>query len=159
MASYDMEEEHIPEERIEEFREAFSLFDEDGNGEIAIDELIKTLQSLGKNPSQEEINELVRDFDANGDGVIDFEEFKVLMLKKMKNTDSAEDITDIFHCLDIRHHGYFTARDLHAVIVGLGESFTVDEAEELVNDTKTEHPGKINYDDFCHLVKTLTGRQ
>jgi Ca2+-binding EF-hand superfamily protein len=78
--------------------------------------------------------------------VIDFEEFKVLMLKKMKNTDSAEDITDIFHCLDIRHHGYFTARDLHAVIVGLGESFTVDEAEELVNDTKTEHPGKINYD-------------
>ena len=81
-----------------------------------------------------------------GDGVIDFEEFKVLMLKKMKNTDAAEDITDIFHRLDIRHHGYFTARDLHSVIVGLGENFTVDEAEELVNDTKTEQPGRINYD-------------
>lgn len=51
---------------LPEFREAFTLFDKDGDGEIDIDELVKTLKSLGKNPSQEEINELVRDFDANG---------------------------------------------------------------------------------------------
>ncbi|XP_053388872.1 uncharacterized protein LOC123524074 [Mercenaria mercenaria] len=149
-------EEHISEEMIEEFREAFTLFDKDGDGEIDIGQLVETLKSLGQNPSQREIDELVREFDANGDGVIDFDEFKVLMYKKMKNTEDTDDIRDIFQCLDIRKHGYFTAKDLHSVTVRLGETFTMDEAEELVNGTVTEEPGKINYDELYYRLMCMT---
>lgn len=79
--------------------------------------------------------------------MIDFDEFKVLMYKKMKNTDGAEDIKHIFESLDLYDQGYFTAQELHRVVLKLGENgFTLEEATELVNATATQERGKVNYE-------------
>ena len=44
----------------------FSLFDKDGDGSIATRELGPILRSLGFNPSDAEVAELVNDFDPDG---------------------------------------------------------------------------------------------
>ena len=41
------------------------------------------LRSLGQNPSEESVCELLEEFDFNGDGAIDFEEFLLLMAEQM----------------------------------------------------------------------------
>lgn len=43
------------EDQIEEFKEAFGLFDKDGNGTITASELGVVMKSLGKNPTHEEL--------------------------------------------------------------------------------------------------------
>ena len=45
------------EELIAEFKEAFSLFDKDGDGTITTDELGTVMRSLGKNPSEAELQD------------------------------------------------------------------------------------------------------
>eukprot|EP00927_Polykrikos_kofoidii_P008326 TRINITY_DN13455_c0_g1_i1.p1 TRINITY_DN13455_c0_g1~~TRINITY_DN13455_c0_g1_i1.p1 ORF type:complete len:932 (-),score=187.23 TRINITY_DN13455_c0_g1_i1:327-3122(-) len=56
---------------------AYSVFDQDGDGDITISELLNG-RMLG-NLSQDEIVKMVEDLDTNGDGKIDFEEFTDMM--------------------------------------------------------------------------------
>ncbi|WAR09498.1 CALL3-like protein, partial [Mya arenaria] len=140
--------EHIPEQIVEEFREAFGLFDRDGDGTISVQEFVDTLRSLGQEPSQMEIDEMIHKIDRNGDGVIDFEEFKRLMYHKMKHTDGSEEIKDFFLVLDRDSSGYFTADDLYKVITGVGEMISLEETIELVAATGTKDKGQVNYEDM-----------
>ncbi|KIH53430.1 EF hand, partial [Ancylostoma duodenale] len=44
----------LTEEEIEEFKEAFLLFDKDGNGTISTKELGIAMRALGQNPTEQE---------------------------------------------------------------------------------------------------------
>ena len=53
----------LTDERVEEFKAAFQLFDKDGDGTITSKELGTIMRSLGHNPSQEELQKLVAETD------------------------------------------------------------------------------------------------
>jgi calmodulin len=44
---------------VEEIKEAFALFDKNGDGTISSDELGTVMRNLGYNPSEEELRELI----------------------------------------------------------------------------------------------------
>lgn len=78
----------LSEEQIAEFKEAFSLFDKDGDGTITTKELGTVMRSLGQNPTEAELADMINEVDADGNGTIDFPEFLTMMARKMKDTDS-----------------------------------------------------------------------
>uniref|UniRef100_A0A8D0EI66 EF-hand domain-containing protein n=1 Tax=Strix occidentalis caurina TaxID=311401 RepID=A0A8D0EI66_STROC len=88
--------ERLSEEKIAEFKEAFSLFDRDGDGCITTKELGTVMRSLGQNPTEAELQDMVGEVDADGSGTIDFPEFLSLMARKMRDTDSEEEIREAF---------------------------------------------------------------
>jgi calmodulin len=45
----------LPSEKLQEFREAFNLFDKDGDGTISAKELVVVMRSIGIQPSEEEV--------------------------------------------------------------------------------------------------------
>ena len=49
-----------------ELREAFSLFDKDGSGTISNEELEVVMKSLGQNPTEEELEEMIKEVDVDG---------------------------------------------------------------------------------------------
>lgn len=49
-----------------EFKEAFSLFDKDGDGTISSKELGTVMRSLGQNPTEALLQEMVNEVDADG---------------------------------------------------------------------------------------------
>ena len=65
----------IPENRIKDFREAFEIFDKDKDGYITAKELIQVMKSLNQDPSEQEINEMIKQVDLDNNGRIDFNEF------------------------------------------------------------------------------------
>jgi Ca2+-binding EF-hand superfamily protein len=63
----------------EKLKGAFALFDKDHNGSISAQE-IKQVLGVGKKFGNESIfDEIIKEVDINGDGVITFEEFKIMM--------------------------------------------------------------------------------
>lgn len=51
---------------ISEFKEAFSLFDKDGDGTICSKELGTVMRSLGQNPTEAELQDMINEVDADG---------------------------------------------------------------------------------------------
>lgn len=59
-------------------REAFKVFDMDGNGFIDKHELKYVMRRLGENLSDDDLKAMFTEADLNGDGLIDFDEFSRL---------------------------------------------------------------------------------
>lgn len=55
-----------------------------GIGTITTKELGTVMRSLGQNPTEAELQDMINEVDADGNGTIDFPEFLNLMAKKMK---------------------------------------------------------------------------
>jgi calmodulin len=60
-------------------REAFKVFDKDGNGFISAADLRRVLTNLGEKITDEEVEDMVREADTDGDGRINYEEFVKMM--------------------------------------------------------------------------------
>lgn len=55
---------------LSEFKEAFSLFDKDGDGTITTKELGTVMRSLGQNPTEAELQDMINEVDADGENLI-----------------------------------------------------------------------------------------
>lgn len=59
----------------DQIKEAFFTFDMNGNGYIGVAEIRFVLDALGEDVTDEEIDEMVRMLDVDGDGQVNFKEF------------------------------------------------------------------------------------
>ena len=136
----------LTEEQIAEFKEAFSLFDKDGDGTITTKELGTVMRSLGQNPTEAELQDMINEVDADGNGTIDFPEFLTMMARKMKETDSEEEIREAFRVFDKDGNGFISAAELRHVMTNLGEKLTDEEVDEMIREADIDGDGQVNYE-------------
>ncbi|KAJ3382899.1 hypothetical protein HDU84_003964 [Entophlyctis sp. JEL0112] len=142
----------LTEEQIAEFKEAFSLFDKDGDGTITTKELGTVMRSLGQNPTEAELQDMINEVDADGNGTIDCPEFLTMMARKMKDTDSEEEIKEAFKVFDKDGNGFISAAELRHVMTNLGEKLTDEEVDEMIREADVDGDGQINYEEFVKMM-------
>lgn len=138
----------MSEAEIDKLWEAFQVFDEDGSGEISLDELGAVMRSLGQNPSKAQLQEMIQDVDVDGSGSIDFEEFKALMISQQGDRESLLRLA--FSVFDEDGSGYICAKELHNVMSQFG--LTDEELEEMIKEVDRDGDASINFEEFCQLV-------
>jgi calmodulin len=74
-----------PAETEEALRQAFRVFDRDGDGTISTSDLRYFMVTLGEKLSEDEADEMIRMLDEDGDGRVQWEDFARL-LKSSVNT-------------------------------------------------------------------------
>jgi len=135
-----------------EFKEAFDEFDKDGSGTISTKELLQVMRSIGQNPTEDEILELVMESDLNGDGTIDFQEFLEMMKRKSSETDQTEALKEAFKIFDKNRNGYIEAKELKAVTTTLGQALSDEEFCEFWNEADANSDGKLDYEEFIKMM-------
>jgi calmodulin len=134
------------------FKENFTLFDKDGTGHIDQSELGTVMRSLGKNPTEAEISEMLSLLDGDGSGNIDFTEFLHLMAKDRQEAKTAQAIAEAFTMFDKDQNGLVSAKELSRILTSLGEKMTIEEATECINDVDVDGDGNVNYEDFITMM-------
>ncbi|XP_041364814.1 calmodulin-A-like [Gigantopelta aegis] len=142
----------LTEEQIAEFKEAFSLFDKDGDGTITTSELGIVMRSLGQNPTDAELQDMINEVDTDGNGTIEFEEFLHMMSRKMPETDNDEELREAFRVFDKDGNGYISAAELRHVMQNLGEKLTDEEVKEMIREADLDGDGMVNYEDFMEYA-------
>ncbi|KAL5007930.1 hypothetical protein ScPMuIL_013511, partial [Solemya velum] len=152
--TYIFQAETLDEEQVDEFREAFSLFDKDGDGTITTKELGTVMRSLGHNPTESELQDMINEVDADGNGTIDFSEFLAMMARKMKDQDTDEELKEAFRVFDKNGDGYISASEFQHVMASLGETLSEKEVDEMIREADLDGDGLVNYDEFVKMMTT-----
>ncbi|WOL19637.1 calmodulin-1-like [Canna indica] len=145
----------LSQDQITEFQEAFCLFDKDGDGCITLDELATVIKSLGQNPTEEELQEMIQEVDADGSGTIEFGEFLNLMARKMKESDVEDELIEAFKVFDKDQNGYISATELSNVMINLGEKLTDEEVDQMIREADLDGDGQVNYEEFVRVMMAV----
>jgi calmodulin len=79
-------------------------------------------------------------------------EFLTMMARKMKDTDSEEEIREAFKVFDRDNNGFISAAELRHVMTSIGEKLTDDEVDEMIREADQDGDGRIDCestDIFC----------
>ena len=88
------------EEELEEFKDAFSLFDKDGDGTITAKEIGHVMKSMGIHFTDKDLQDMMDEVDTDGSGEVDFDEFVDLMARKRGDAQQEEEINEAFKIFD-----------------------------------------------------------
>ena len=146
----------LSNEEIENCRVAFEKFDKDGSGSISDWELRAMLQSMGQDPSDEELFDMIAAVDEDGSGEIDFGEFCMVIANQKAASDARNDESDTIDAFialggAADKTGQVSADKLRSIIKDFG--LTID-IERLIREVDTDHSGFIDYQEFAVMMKS-----
>ncbi|KAJ3215255.1 calmodulin-like 3 [Dinochytrium kinnereticum] len=145
----------LSQEQKDYYKEAFHLFDKDHNGFIDIEELRDVMISLGIPHTPEDLQGMISKVDVDNTGTIDFEEFLVMIenFGSFAVFKTERQIKEAFDAMDSDNNGYISAADLLAVLSGLGEELSGEEALEMIRHADLDGDGQVSMEDFKKLLK------
>ncbi|CAN6309590.1 unnamed protein product [Urochloa humidicola] len=147
--------EHLAHGQIAAMEEAFAFFDKNGDGLITIEELRVVLESLGQNNTTCELQCMIAEVDADGDGAINFSEFLKLMEFKPNDTDSEEELKVAFRMLDMDEDGFISEAELCHIMYNLGCNLNGDEVRAMMREADTDGDGRVSYEDFKQIMRRI----
>lgn len=136
--------------RIREIRDAFSIFDKDGDGTISAAELGAVMRSLGMDPTPRDLERLMKAVDTDGSGVIEFQEFLDLMSEN--NEISEEDIMDAFRLFDKDGNGSINKTEIRYVVNSIGMRLSDEQIDDMIRVADKDGDGDISYVEFIKLM-------
>jgi len=139
-------------DQVREYREAYKLFDRDGDDLVTWQELGNVMRSLGQNPTEDELKDMVNEADDNGNGYVDFDEFLVTMTKKVKEADSGDEFREAFRIFDTQGDGFISVEKLKHVATTLGETLTDDEINEMIREADKDDNGIVDFNEFVDMM-------
>ena len=86
----------------------------------------------------------------NGD--IEFEEFVNLVVKRMSEPLTTEELRDALSIFDKNEDGYITADELHSQLTALGDKLSIEEAQAFIADADPESSGRLRLEDLANML-------
>jgi len=81
-----------------------------------------------------------------------------MMARKMKDTDSEEEIREAFKVFDRDNNGFISAAELRHVMTSIGEKLTDDEVDEMIREADQDGDGRIDCTSTVHCSMCNTDK-
>ncbi|XP_049932757.1 calmodulin-like protein 7 [Nymphaea colorata] len=157
--------------RDADLRRVFAIFDHNNDGFITREELKESMENVGLFLSDEELESMVRNLDADGDGCLDLEEFCVLYEsmtgggkggtgdEESKGVGEAtmvvgdDELKEAFDVFDVNGDGFISVEELSLVLGSLRLKNGWRECKEMIQKVDLDGDGRVNFQEFQKMMK------
>jgi Ca2+-binding EF-hand superfamily protein len=147
-------ENKFSQERLQEMREVFTMFDQDNSGTLDVGELRDVMKSVGLAPQDSEIRTMIAEVDGDGSGTIDWANFLYLMSKTTVDAENQQRLAfEFFLAKGDRTNRIYKERFV-SQMQRLTSEFSKEELEAMMVQAKCEDhdTSYITYREFVKMM-------
>ncbi|XP_028701454.2 myosin regulatory light chain 10 isoform X1 [Macaca mulatta] len=135
--------------QIQEFKEAFTIMDQNRDGFIDKEDLRDTFAALGRiNVKNEELEAMVKE----APGPINFTVFLTMFGEKLKGTDPEETILHAFKVFDTEGKGFVKADVIKEKLMTQADRFSEEEVKQMFAAFPPDVCGNLDYRNLCYVI-------
>ena len=118
------------------------------------------MRSLGQNPTDAEVQDMINEVDVDGSGAMEFPEFCVMMVKKMAESDTENEVREAYRVFDKDRDGFISRAELRMIFAALPERLSAEEIEEMLEaaDEDGNGPSNITFQNLMRFILIGNGR-
>jgi len=144
-------------DQMDDYREAFGLFDRVGDNKVAYNQIADIMRALGQNPTNKDVTKILGNPSADdmAQKRIEFEQF-LPMLQTIVNAPKVgfEDYVEGLRVFDKEGNGTVMGAELRIVLCTLGEKMSEAEIDQLMAGQEDEN-GCVNYEAFVKHIMSV----
>jgi|UniRef100_A0AC35FA53 calmodulin len=156
MANVEEALDQLTAEQIEQFRKYFNMFDKEQKGYIRATQVGQILRTMGQAFEERDLKQLIKDFDSDGSGEIEFEEFAAMVAQFVVSSENneglEEELREAFRLYDKEGNGYIAVSDLREILRALDDNINDDELDEMIAEIDTDGSGTVDFDEFMEMM-------
>ena len=95
---------------------------------------------------------MIAEVDDDNNGYCEYDEFLLLMSKKINEGQMDEEMMEAFKTFDKDSKGFIDIKDLRRVLKSYNENLNDEEVKLMFNETDADKDGKINFKDFILMM-------
>ncbi|XP_065209736.1 troponin C, isoallergen Bla g 6.0101-like [Planococcus citri] len=147
----------LDKEQVSILKRAFDAFAQD-KGYIEQHMVGTILQMLGHEVSEQRLQEIVAEVDADGSGELEFEEFVTLaagFLVEDEVEDAAamqEELKEAFRLYDKEGNGYITTDVLREILKELDDKITTEDLDLMIQEIDSDGSGTVDFNEFMEVM-------
>ncbi|XP_021507158.2 myosin regulatory light chain 10 isoform X2 [Meriones unguiculatus] len=135
--------------QIQEFKEAFTIMDQNRDGFIDKEDLRDTFAALGRiNVKNEELEAMLK----GAPGPINFTVFLTMFGEKLKGTDPEETILHAFKVFDTEGKGFVKADVIKEKLMTQADRFSEEEVKQMFAAFPPDVCGNLDYRNLCYVI-------
>eukprot|EP00092_Neocalanus_flemingeri_P067053 GFUD01081778.1.p1 GENE.GFUD01081778.1~~GFUD01081778.1.p1 ORF type:complete len:149 (-),score=57.02 GFUD01081778.1:133-579(-) len=134
----------------------FKKFDINSDGKLSSGELMPALQSLGFDPTNDDIKRIMDAADNDGDGMIEYESGEFVALLDELEDEPYDKVLEAFKFLDKNGDGQISADELRQLVTTHGSPMSEGDADKLIARADLNGDGFIDYLEFVEMQNMST---
>ena len=141
------------EEYYCEIKEAYQVLDKDNDGIIKVREMGTIMKAFGICPIEADFQEIIRSYELEDQGYVDFEIFLDIMQKRRKDMDKDEELAETIKSLDRDSNGLISVTELrHMMMLMATEKLSEDEVNDLIQVIDDRKENYVNVEEFVKMM-------
>lgn len=143
-SNINLKQELLEEQKLE-IREAFQLFDMNGDGCLDYHETKVAFKALGFELSKRQVLDIIREYDTDETYLITYDNFYKTVGEMILKRDPLDEIRRAFKLFDIDGTGKISVRNLRKISKDLGENLSDEELQAMIDEFDLDEDGESTY--------------
>lgn len=123
--------------------------------QISVEELGEAMKQAGQELTDDELKDMIKAVDRNGNGKVEYTEFEDMMASQIGEPMTGDDLKFYFKKFDQNGDGFITSDELALVMKTFGgKSYSKKEIDDMIVEADTDSDGKVSYEEFVQMVTT-----